>query len=748
MRKLLLLITLVLVASQLQAQQPAVSIRNGTVDPTTCLPTSINIFYRSDTAALKICSAANTWTALSTGIPTYPLLAPNGTTAAPSYSFTNSTTNGMYLDSVGVLGLAASTDLLTKASTAAPTAPMGALAGAGAGLVEVGTHSYKVTFVTAGGESVPSTKSNVVTVADDAVNGQVAVTNIATGNIFVTSRKLYRTVAGDTGAWKLVTTIANNTATTFTDNVADAALTTAAPSTSTAIDTRFTIANSGDATATHNLVATSDVQAGDGGVNPAAFGFTSEPTLGLFRRGAGQLGVTANTTVGWFDSSGWHGTGTQIQQINAIAATSTDAVILTTNGTASAGAQQWSPRLRFTAQGWRTNAVAQSEAVDWIAEVQPVQGAADPSSNLVFSSQINAGGYTPRVTFTSGGTVTIPGAGATCTNQFVSAVSTSLVPTCTTDTLASAQHANQGTTTTVLHGNAAGNPAFGVVVDGDINFTAPALGAPTATTVQTSGNAGVGAAPSAVAGEMLVATDNFNGATIIRASNPDATDTGSLSAFEVLGGATVLGRLQAHQAGRTATRLGVTLANWVELFQSTGNGLLIDTTGANPVIMGTGGTRALTISGSTQAVSLRGSQTNDSATAGDVGELISGTVAANTTSLSTGSTANVGTNTNITLTAGDWDCTGVVNFTFGATTSITNLAGGISTTTATLPAQDSYFDYETSAIVPTGSAVATWVVPTVRISASGSTPVFLVSQATFTVSTIKVGGTIRCRRMR
>jgi len=50
--------------------------------------------------------------------------------------------------------------------------------------------------------------------------------------------------------------------------------------------------------------------------------------------------------------------------------------------------------------------------------------------------------------------------GGTCTNQFVTALSSSAIPTCTTDTLASAQHANQGTTTTLLHGNGAGNPAF------------------------------------------------------------------------------------------------------------------------------------------------------------------------------------------------------------------------------------------------------------------------------------------------
>lgn len=55
-------------------------------------------------------------------------------------------------------------------------------------------------------------------------------------------------------------------------------------------------------------------------------------------------------------------------------------------------------------------------------------------------------------------------AGATsCTNQFMTGLSSTGASTCTTDTLASAQHANQGTTTTVLHGNAAGNPSWGAV---------------------------------------------------------------------------------------------------------------------------------------------------------------------------------------------------------------------------------------------------------------------------------------------
>ncbi len=115
------------------------------------------------------------------------------------------------------------------------TACVGALAGAGAGNVDDGTHSYKVTFVTAEGETDPNIKSNVVTVADKATDGQVNLTSIplgpTSGGPTVTDRKIYRTVAGDTGNWKLLTTIADNTTTTYTDNTADAGLGADAPTT-------------------------------------------------------------------------------------------------------------------------------------------------------------------------------------------------------------------------------------------------------------------------------------------------------------------------------------------------------------------------------------------------------------------------------------------------------------------------------------------------------------------------------------
>lgn len=143
---------------------------------------------------------------------------------------------------------------------------------------------------------------------------------------------------------------------------------------------------------------------------------------------------------------------------------------------------------------------------------------------------------------------------------------------------------------------------------------------------------------------------------------------------------------------------------------------------------------------------LFGTTTNNNAVTGDVGEYITATIATGASiSLSTGTTATV---TSISLTAGDWDVSGVVDYTFGATTNYTNLVQGISTTAATLGSQDTFTDYETAATVPTATADASWNTPLTRISIASTTTVYLVSQATFTISTLKAYGTIRARRIR
>jgi hypothetical protein len=117
-------------------------------------------------------------------------------------------------------------------AVAAPTvACTAALAGAGAGNVTNGTHSWYITCTgpTGVGESAVGPKSNVLNVANNAVDGKVNLTGIPLGPAGTVSRKVYRTITADAGSPKLVGTIADNVTTTFQDNVADGSLGAVAP---------------------------------------------------------------------------------------------------------------------------------------------------------------------------------------------------------------------------------------------------------------------------------------------------------------------------------------------------------------------------------------------------------------------------------------------------------------------------------------------------------------------------------------
>lgn len=98
-------------------------------------------------------------------------------------------------------------------------------------------------------------------------------------------------------------------------------------------------------------------------------------------------------------------TGLQTINVGAIGAVSTDGLLLANTTAAAAGAQQWGPRLRHLAQGWKTTATAASQSIEWIQELQPVQGTTAPTGNLVFSSQVNAGGYTAQLSMAAGSTL-------------------------------------------------------------------------------------------------------------------------------------------------------------------------------------------------------------------------------------------------------------------------------------------------------------------------------------------------------
>jgi hypothetical protein len=157
----------------------------------------------------------------------------------------------------------------------------------------------------------------------------------------------------------------------------------------------------GAATPTMRALVAADIPAisltaGVSGILPSANGGTGTNNTGNLAwpsgGGTAALLATANvfTTVNEIDRNG-------------ITGTSTDGLILANTTAATVGVQQFSPRLRLTGQGWKTTATAGSQTVDFAIETQPVQGAANPTANLVIKSQINAAGYNSVALITKDG---------------------------------------------------------------------------------------------------------------------------------------------------------------------------------------------------------------------------------------------------------------------------------------------------------------------------------------------------------
>ena len=147
-----------------------------------------------------------------------------------------------------------------------------------------------------------------------------------------------------------------------------------------------------------------------------------------------------------------------------------------------------------------------------------------------------------------------------------------------------------------------------------------------------------------------------------------------------------------------------------------------------------------------QAGQTPGTTTNDSAAAGNVGEVMKNVKASGSAvSLTNNTAATIAT---ITLTAGDWDVSAHGYFSIGSGVTA-SYAGAIINTAATYPAVptlDVGFQF-----VPPG-AIATWggAVGVTQITvANGSTQdVNLIMQAGFSGGTASAHGNIRARRFR
>jgi len=140
---------------------------------------------------------------------------------------------------------------------------------------------------------------------------------------------------------------------------------------------------------------------------------------------------------------------------------------------------------------------------------------------------------------------------------------------------------------------------------------------------------------------------------------------------------------------------------------------------------------------------LPATSTNDSASTGKLGEYQVNTVTSGQAlALTTAVTRNIIISS---LTAGDWDVTGQVDYTAAGGASIQYMQQGVSTTSGTLPSQDGYSSINLGAAptVDQGNPV-----PVSRISVSTTTSVYLVTKTTFTPGSVTAYGTLRARRVR
>lgn len=212
---------------------------------------------------------------------------------------------------------------------------------------------------------------------------------------------------------------------------------------------------------------------------------------------------------------------------------------------------------------------------------------------------------------------------------------------------------------------------------------------------------------SATSGNTLSisATSNTSGAIISLTGNGGTTPTKSIRAFS--------GSLQVlNNAGSTAI-LGLTDAGSLSTLSS-----IVPSTTAGIV----------------------GTTLGDSANAGSVGEYLTAT--ASSISLTTGTATNV---TSLSLTAGDWDVSGVVYLIGAGGGTFTQAIGGSSSTSATLGALGTYWQF---ASTTTANATVGNAIPTVRYNVSSTTTVYAVALGNFASGTATAAAVIRARRVR
>lgn len=282
-------------------------------------------------------------------------------------------------------------------------------------------------------------------------------------------------------------------------------------------------------------------------------------------------------------------------------------------------------------------------------------------------------------------------------------------------------------------------------------------------TTNSGGTGGAGAAASLIGGaggaaSTGAATGGAGGAANVTGGAGGGTITGGNGgAVNITGGAgangsTAGGTGGAVVIGSGAAGTGGTGTVGAVTVKQGSDTALSCTTAEACTLQSNGTNQNTTISGSgTAGVVITGRTDAAAAGAGKVGEVLTQLVPIGSeVSLSTGTAAVVST---VSLTAGDWDVSAVVNLDCGSCTTVATSTQEISINTGTgcsSPAQvaDGSELFLSPIVITTSSTKLGGSIPLKQINVSGTTTVCSVATATFSAGTMKGWGVIIARRRR
>jgi hypothetical protein len=410
-----------------------------------------------------------------------------------------------------------------------------------------------------------------------------------------------------------------------------------------------------------------------------------------------------------------------------VSQTTSSGLALVNTTAAAAGAQQISPALRFSGFGWKTNATAASQAVDFRAYVLPVQGAAAPTGNLIFQSSINGGAYGDLLTLSSAGNLTVSGTDHTFGST--GAVNNYISITGNNTARDNAFNSNNGTTSwfagLLSGGGFTSDYVISTAYTGQLRLSTAGDATLTGDLTVSGGNVGVGSASDAGQG-LRVTSDALTGAAQIGVlSNPTfssaATTSGIAGYFRIATAAAAYTMTDAIALRALAPIIGGGSSI------TTATGLHVQNQGAAGITNAYGIDIAAQSGAATTNVGLRNAGltqlTNTTAsTDKDTGALVLtdgglGVEGAINSGGAITATGNV-TGGNLT-TAGVVSATGTGTHTFG-TTNIVTAAAGVATASVKMVAP-SYATTNSKTMTNDNNAVALFEVACAEGSYAGGT---------------------------